>query len=180
MHDGPTFPSESDQFGGYTVGYGQQKGQFRVFVLAGLGIALSVAAFYSGSELLLALGVAALGTAYYFFPLIESDRTRLGANQYGIFIEGLGLIGWRSIERIDTAHIAVRTMMTHELQIMLSQPLQKALLADWRKIPFYRLLMRLPWTMSQGNLIRINLEPFADPPDEIERTLKRMQRYYRS
>ena len=62
------------------------------------------------------------------------DRPRLGANQYGIFIEGLGLIGWRSIEKIDTVHIAVRTMMTHELQIKLSQPLEQALLADWRKM----------------------------------------------
>lgn len=166
--------------GGYTVNYGREKGQFRVFVLSAIGIAFSIAAFYTGSELLLAFGAAALGTAYYFFPLIETSRSRLGANQYGVFIEGLGLIGWRSIETIETVNIAVRTMMTHELQIKLARPLEKALLADWRKLPLYRLLMRLPWTMSHNNTIRVNLEPFADGPDEIERTLKRMQRYYRS
>lgn len=165
---------------GYTICYGKEKGQFRVFILAGAGILLSIAAFYQGSEILLALGVGALGAAYYFFPLIESDRPRLGANQYGIFIEGLGLIGWRSVENIETVHIAVRTLMTHEIQIKLSQPLEHALLADWRKMAFYRLLMRLPWTMGHNNTIRINLEPFDDPPDEIERTLKRMQRHYRS
>ncbi|KUO64670.1 MAG: hypothetical protein APF80_09725 [Alphaproteobacteria bacterium BRH_c36] len=165
---------------GYTVRYGKEKGQFRVFILAGAGILLCIAAFYQGSEILLGIGIAALGAAYYFFPLIESDRPRLGANQYGIFIEGLGLIGWRSVENIETVHIAVRTMMTHELQIKLSQPLEQALLADWRKMAFYRLLMRLPWTMSHNNTIRINLEPFDDPPDEVERTLKRMQRHYRS
>lgn len=173
-------PSDIRDFGGYTVRYGHEKGQFRVFVLSAIGIAFSVSAFYMGSEILLAIGVAALGTAYYFFPLIESERPRLGANQYGVFIEGLGLIGWRSIEDISTVHIAVRTMMTHELQIKLTQPLEGALLADWRRMPIYRLLMRLPWTMSHNNTIRVNLEPFADPPDEIERTLKRMQRHYRS
>ncbi len=165
---------------GYTVGYGAEKGQFRVFILTAAGIAFSVAAFYTGSEILLAIGVAALGTAYYFFPLIETHRSRLGANQYGIFVEGLGLIGWRSIENIDTVGIAIRTMMTHELQIRLNQPLEKALLADWRKLPLYRLLMRLPWRMSHNNTILVDLEPFADPPDEVARTLKRMQRFYRS
>ncbi|MBU2580995.1 MAG: hypothetical protein KJ622_04675 [Alphaproteobacteria bacterium] len=165
---------------GYTVRYGRDKGQFRVFILAGAGILFCVAAFYQGSELLLALGVAALGAAYYFYPLIETERPRLGANQYGIFVEGLGLIGWRAVENIETVHIAVRTLMTHELQIKLSQPLERALVADWRKMAFYRLLMRLPWKMSHNNTVRINLEPFDDTPDEIERTLKRMQRHYRS
>ena len=169
-----------DDANGYTVRYGKEKGQFRVFILAGAGIVFSIAAFYRGSEVLLALGLAALGAAYYFFPLIETGRLRLGANQYGIFIEGLGLIGWRSVENIETVHIAVRTIMTHELQIKLSQPLERALVADWRNMAYYRLLMRLPWTMSHNNTIRINLEPFDDPPDEIERTLKRMQRHYRS
>ncbi len=173
-------PSDIREFGGYTVRYGHEKGQFRVFVLSAIGIAFTVSALYMGSILLLAIGIAALGTAYYFFPLIESDRPRLGANQYGVFIEGLGLIGWRSIGKIDMVHIAVRTMMTHELQIKLTQPLSQALLVDWRGMPIYRLLMRLPWIMSHDNTIRVNLEPFADPPDEIERTLKRMQRHYRS
>ena len=173
---GAGVPKESS---GYALRYGQEKGQFRVFILTALGLGFSVAAFYAGSEVLLAIGIAALGTAYYFFPLIETDRSRLGANQYGIFIEGLGLIGWRSISNIETVHIAVRTMMTHELQIKLSEPLERALLTDWRQMPFYRLLMRLPWTMTHTNTIRVNLEPFADPPDEIERTLKRMMRFYR-
>lgn len=166
--------------GGYTVHYGREKGQFRVFVLSGVGIAFTAVAFYVGSELMLTLGIAALGTAYYFLPLIESSRARLGANQYGIFVEGLGLVGWRSIEKIEKIHIAVRTIMTYELQITLKQPVEKALLADWRKMSVFRLLMRLPWTMGHNNVIRISLEPFDDPPDEIERTLKRMQRFYRS
>lgn len=169
-----------EDWGGYTVGYGREKGQFRVFVLSAIGIVLSLAAFAWGSEIVLAIGVAALGTAFYFYPLIETEKPRLGANQYGIFIEGLGLIGWRSIREIETVSIAVRTMITHELQIRLDTPLERALVADWRRLPLHRLLMRLPWTMSHNNTIRINLEPFADAPDEIERTLKRMQRYYRS
>jgi hypothetical protein len=39
--------------------------------------------------------------------------------------------------------------------------------------------MRLPWTMSYDNIVRINLQPFAPPADEIARTVQRMWQYYR-
>ena len=54
-----------------------------------------------------------------------------------------------------------------------------ALLVDWRRLPIWRLLMRLPWTMGYDNIVRIDLQPFAPPPDEIIRTMQRMWRYYR-
>jgi hypothetical protein len=58
--------------------------------------------------------------------------------------------------------------------------LSNALVADWRKQPFHRSLMRLPWSMGASNVVRVNLEPFNQPPEEIERTLVRLWRYYRS
>jgi hypothetical protein len=66
-----------------------------------------------------------------------------------------------------------------ELHIKLKQPVNRALLVDWRRLPIWRLLMRLPWTMGYDNIVRINLQPFAAPPDEIIRTMQRMWRYYR-
>jgi hypothetical protein len=68
----------------------------------------------------------------------------------------------------------------HELQIVLNAPLTGALVADWRKQPSWRKLMRLPWRMSHTNMVRINVEPFDQPPDTIHRTFLRMWRYYRS
>jgi hypothetical protein len=41
-------------------------------------------------------------------------------------------------------------------------------------------LMRLPWRMSHDRIVRVNLEPFDQPPDAIHRTFLRMWRYYRS
>ena len=55
-----------------------------------------------------------------------------------------------------------------------------ALVVDWRKQPRWRLLMRLPWRMSHDKILRVNLEPFDQPPDAIHRTFLRMWRYYRS
>ena len=104
---------------------------------------------------------------------------RLGANQYGLFIDGFGLLGWRAISDITLVTYSVRTLEMEELHIKLKQPVSSALLADWRRLPIWRLLMRLPWTMGYDNIVRINLQPFALPADEICRTIQRMWRFYR-
>jgi hypothetical protein len=66
-----------------------------------------------------------------------------------------------------------------ELHIKLKQPLASALMADWRRLAIWRLLMRLPWAMTYDNIVRINLQPFAPPAEDITRTIERMWRYYR-
>jgi hypothetical protein len=104
----------------------------------------------------------------------------MGANQYGIFIQGLGLIRWRAIERIELVEVAVRASTIHELQIALKERLSSALVADWRQQRFYRSLMRLPWSMARTNVVGINLEPFNKEPEEVHRTLLRLWKHYRS
>jgi hypothetical protein len=137
------------------------------------------AAFVTGNSVWLALGVAAAGVTYYNVPLLER-RPIVGANQYGIFIQGLGLIRWSAIDRIDLVEIAVRASTIHELQIGLKTRLSSALVADWRKLPVSRSLMRLPWSMARSNVVGVNLEPFDTEPDDIHRTLLRLWRHYRS
>jgi hypothetical protein len=166
--------------GGYSVAYDRGEAQFPVYVLAVLAAVLLAAAWVTDSPLWLALGIAATAVAYYNFPLLETGRPTLGANEYGIFIQGFGIIGWRAIDRIDLVLIAVRASTVHELQIGLNMRLSSALVADWRKLAFWRSLMRLPWSMGYSNVVRVNLEPFDQPPDEIHRTLLRMWRHYRS
>lgn len=171
--------NESD-VSGYTVAYGRDETQFPIYVMLIAAAVFLFASFYTGWALLFAIGAIAGGVAYYNFPLLETGRPRLGANQYGIFIEGFGVIRWRAIERIDLVPIAVRVMTINELQIALKMPLQSALIADWRKMPWHRLLMRLPWTMTHDNVVRVNLDPFDREPEDIHRSLLRMFRYYRS
>lgn len=168
-----------DNAEGFTVRYDAAKGWPRVYLMLAAGVALCAAGFVQGSEILVALGLAGLATAYYFYPLVEARRTRLGANEYGIFIEGFGLIAWRSIRKVDLISTFVRTIEMHELRVQLNQPVSQALLADWRRMPFYRLLMRLPWIITADNTIHIALEPFAQPPQTIHRTLEGMWRHYR-
>ena len=85
-----------------------------------------------------------------------TGRPTIGANQYGIFIQAFGLIRWRAIEGIHLVQIAERAMTVHELRIVLNAPLGSALVADWRKQPIYRLLMRLPWCMGHSGVVRVD------------------------
>lgn len=168
------------EMSGCTFAYARDETQFPVYVLAIVAAVLLAVFLAGGAIVALILGVIAAAAAYYNFPLLETGRPRLGANQYGVFIEGFGILRWRAIKRIDLVPIAVRAMTVHELQIALDQPLPSALVADWRRMPFYRLLMRLPWTMTHDNVIRVKLDPFDHTPADIHRTLSRMWRYYRS
>ena len=166
--------------GGYSVSYGREDVAFPVYVISVLAAVFLGAAYFTGLTIWLALGVAAAGFAYYNIPLLETGRPTMGANQYGIFIQAFGLIRWRAIDKIDLISIAERDTTINEIQIGLKVTLSSALVTDWRKQPFYRSLMRLPWSMTPANVIRVRLDTFNHPADEIHRTLLRMWRYYRS
>ena len=165
--------------GGYSVAYSRDDTDFPVY-LAGFAAAIFLAlAFFNAQTLWIGPAVAAAGIAYYNFPLLEGGPI-LGANQYGVFIQGFGLIRWRAIKAIDLVPVPDRAATVHELRIALSTSFSSALVADWRKLPVYRSFMRLPWSMGSDNVIRVYVEPFDHPPDEVHRTLVRMWRYYRS
>ena len=166
--------------GGYSVAYVREDIYFPVYISAALAAVFCTAAWITGAIYWLLPAVAAASFTYYNIPLLETGRPTIGANQYGIFIQAFGLIRWRAIEYIGLAEIAERAMTVHELQIVLNAPLGSALVADWRKQPNYRRLMRLPWRMDHNGVVRVNVEPFDQPADEIHRTFLRMLRYYRS
>jgi hypothetical protein len=166
--------------GGYSVAYQRDDTSFPVYVTAALAAMLFTAGWITGALYWVALAVMATGFTYYNIPLLETGRPTIGANQYGIFIQAFGLIRWRAIARIELVQIAERATTVHELQLVLDVPLGSALVADWRKQPVYRLPMRLPWCMDHTGVVRVNLDPFDQPADQIHRTFLRMWRYYRS
>lgn len=171
---------QQQDISGYTVSYSRDEASFPVYVAASIAAILITSGLYKANPVLFGLGLVAGAFAYYNWPLAEVGRPRIGANQYGVFIEGFGLIAWRAIDKIDLVEIAVRAQTSNELQISLKQPLKSALIADWRRMPLYRQLMRLPWTMTYSNMVRITLDAFDKEPGDIHRTFLRMWRHYRS
>ena len=172
-------PVSQDDMHGYTVAYEREEIQFPVYVVAFVGACLATIGIAMDNVILIALALMALGFAYYNFPLLETGKPRIGAGQYGIFAEGLGIISWRAIKEINLLPIDIRGAMSNELRITLSEPLEKALLADWRQRPIHRMLMRLPWGTTADNGLRIPLDVFDEPAGEISDHFTRMMKFYR-
>lgn len=163
---------------GYTIGYASGKGFVRVYLASGLALAFATAAYQTGNNIAIILAAAFAVVAFYNYPLIEADDARIGANEYGLFIEGFGLIAWRGIANLRISSRAVRSIEINELEITLSRPLAGAVIADWRKLPYHRLLMRLPWRMPSDDKVLVDLEPFAAEPPRILSEIQRRKRYF--
>lgn len=164
---------------GYTVGYDQEEVHFPIYAMTALAVAMFLAAIFKGIPILAAVGLLPAAVAYYNLPLLESGRPRVGSGQYGLFIEGLGLISWRAVDNIDTIELIERTGTSHDLIISLKTPIPEALLADWRARPLLRRPMRLPWRLASKTEIRISLDVLDKPAAEIKDTFVRMWRYNR-
>jgi len=164
---------------GYTVAYEREEIQFPVYVVGLIGAVMATIGVAIDNIFLIALSLFAFGFAYYNFPLLETGKPRIGAGQYGIFAEGLGIIAWRSIKQIELVPVDIRGSTSNELRITLEDTLDRALIADWRRRPFYRYLMRLPWTLAASDMIRVPLDVFDRPADEIMHSFTRMMGFFR-
>jgi hypothetical protein len=171
-------PVSQDDMHGYTVAYEREEIQFPVYVVGFIGAVLATVGFALGNVVLIALSLFAFGFAYYNYPLLETGKSRIGAGQYGIFAEGLGILAWRSIKQIEMVPVDIRGAISNELRITLSDPLGRALIVDWRKRPLHRFLMRLPWTTGPEGVIRVPLDVFDHPADEITHTFTRMMTFF--
>ncbi len=90
------------------------------------------------------------------YPLLETGRTRLAASRYGLFVEGLGVLNWQAVERLDLIPVVVRAISYRELE-----------------------LMRQPASVTSRNTIRIPLEIFDCPARDIYESFVRVWRYNR-
>ena len=85
------------------------------------------------------------------YPLLETGRTRLAASRYGLFVEGLGVLNWQAVERLDLIPVVVRAISYRELE-----------------------LMRQPASVTSRNTIRIPLEIFDCPARDIYESFVRV------
>lgn len=164
---------------GYTIGYDQDDIHFPIYAMTALAVGLIAAGILKGVPILSVVGLLPAAVAYYNLPLLERGRPRIGSGQYGVFIEGLGLVSWRAVESIETLELVERTGHSTDLVIKLKKPVEAALLADWRARPLLRRAMRLPWRMQSKTEIRIPLDVLDRPATEIKDTFVRMWRFNR-
>jgi hypothetical protein len=167
-------------FDGFTAAYDADELQFPVWVLLILTAVLFYASIAERSGVLMLLCLFPGCFAFHNFPLLETGKTRLAASQDSLFIEGLGRIGWSFVKSITLAEVVVRGSAYKEADIALAAPLTTALMEDRRNMKFYRRLMRKPFYLKSGLTIRVPLEIFNRPPEDIIGSLMRIWIYNRA
>lgn len=174
----PAMASFSDKyFHGFVVAYDREEIQFPVYVIAIGGALLLAAAVMKENIIFLIFAVTLACAAYYNFPLLETGRTRLAASRYGLFVEGVGVLSWQAVERLDLIPVVVRAISYLELEVVLNRPLIRSLIFDGRSMPLHRLMMRHPAWITPRNTIRIPLEIFDRPARDIYESFVRVWRY---
>lgn len=161
----------SDRF---ATGFNSSTGELFVYgalVVAAVGVAASLIRGEPGFFAASAVGII---SAFYFYPFLNTKHAQLGANSRGLYVAGLGLFGWNSIEDILVVHIAVRTVEKSELRVTFNCPIEKALLVPDEVGP-WRAFMARHWSVRGDGVLRVRLEHLRASSEQIDSELTRLR-----
>lgn len=167
--------SETATTGQFATGFKKATGELFVYgalFAAGVGV---VAALLQGEPGFFVVTLGGLLSAFYFYPFIDTKNAQLGADSRGLYVGGLGVLGWTSIESIEVVRIAVRTVEKAELRITFNRPVTEALLVP-DDVGFLRQFMSRQWSLKGDNLLTVQLVHLRNSAETIETELNRYQR----
>ena len=158
----------------FAVGYNPSGGEIYVYGGASLVVIGCIITAVQGHPAALLLSLVGLGSTFYYRPLMEARRAQLGASMQGLYVERIGVIGWRAIADIDMVETYIRTMRFTRLVVTLSMPLDKAVVqpevtATWRRYTSKN------WTLK-GNVLEIKLDTLRADPEVVLRRVKALQK----
>lgn len=123
-------------------------------------------AFLTGTPFLVILGIAAACIAYFYSPYLRKDDPPMVIENRGIYVSGIGLIGWDAIEEVAYKTFAVRTLLNPTLIITLRRPLPTGLV-EQDEPSFPNRFLAKCWRMEKEKTIKVPLQPFEQPHDTI-------------
>ncbi|MEM1284629.1 MAG: hypothetical protein AAGH43_04525 [Pseudomonadota bacterium] len=136
-------------------------------VVGALGV---LAWLVQGQPVFLLMSPIGLAVSFYFYPLIEKGVVRIGADQRGLFFEGLGIVPWEAVTAVHHQKRALRSLRLHTLFVELSDT-PAAVVTEPSPLPFWRQFMAKAWK-SHGTVITAELHPLAkDPANLVDRLL---------
>lgn len=159
----------------FATGFSSLTGELFVYgalFMAGICV---LAVLLRGQPGFFAGALAGLMSAFYFYPFIDTKNAQLGADARGLYVGGLGMIGWRAIEDFQIVRTAVRTVEKAELRVRLNTPLQEALVMQ-DEVSWWRRLMARNWWVKGNDEVTVRLEHLRSTPDEIEAEINRLSR----
>lgn len=158
----------------FAVGYNPSGGEIYVYGGASLVVIGCLITAVQGNPAALLLSLIGLGSTFYYRPLMEPRRAQLGASMQGLYVERIGIIGWRAIADIDMFETYIRTMRFTKLIVTLSLPLDKAVVQP-DVIPSWRRYTSKNWSLK-GNRLEIKLDTLRADPEVVLRRVKAFQK----
>ncbi len=159
--------------------YQRQAGEMMVYGGTFFGLFFLLGGFMSGTWGLFALSAAMLGAAFYFYPMIRTERAQLRVESKGFYLDGLGWLPWTAIRDFRLYDRSVRTIRNAHLELHLAAPAADILMPEDRP-DSVRTMMATVWSLKKGadgvanSKVVIKLEPLHASPEEI---LAAMRRY---
>ncbi|MEM6710715.1 MAG: hypothetical protein AAF590_00345 [Pseudomonadota bacterium] len=129
-----------------------------------------LAYFVQGNPIFLWMCPIGLVVSAHFYPLIEKGVVRLGADNRGMFFEGLGVVPWGAIKRVHHTQRALRTLRLHTMMVELTDAPENVVI-DPNPFPAWKRFMAKAWK-AHGAVITVELHPLAkDPVNLVDQLL---------
>ncbi|TYC52778.1 hypothetical protein FMN50_16415 [Rhodobacterales bacterium] len=155
----------------FTVSFNSTQSKGIVFGSLAIGIMFAAIGLIADIPLLILAAAAPLASAYWYYPMIETGRPQLGANEDGLYVERIGFIDWGAIRMTDVKRKKVRNVVEQiHLDVLLTRSMEAAV-NKGQTTPLWKKYMMRNWKRTKREhgreLIAIDLRTLDADPDEI-------------
>lgn len=154
------------------VSYGKKTAETMVYGASAIAALTFFIAFLTGTPFLVILGVVAACVAFFYSPYMRKDDPPLVIENRGIYLSGIGVIGWDAMEQVAYKTFAVRTLLNPTLLIKLKKPLPSGLV-EKDKPSFPARYLAKCWRIEKETTIKVPMQPFEQPHDTIVEAVDR-------
>jgi hypothetical protein len=131
-----------------------------------LAVVLAIAAQGGGGAALWVAAALALLIALHNWPLSRQLATALSVSDYGFFLDGLGLVAWKSIKEARVEERKLGKIALPELVLDVDEAALKAVMSAAPAASLRRLQYRA-WRVAKGHLLRVDLQPLGVDPQAL-------------
>lgn len=174
----PWMPEGESAPEAFSIGYDRSRVEPLVYgsllfaaTLMGVGMA-------SGAWIASLASLPVFASVYWNYPFSER-KPQLAASEAGLQIEGLGVVPWRAITRIELFETSVRSITLYQLHIQLKAPVSTCVVQTGKPL-LIRKFMRRSWSILKTDrnpeVLRIDTHLLQCSPQRLLERLRQFQR----
>ncbi|WP_425062355.1 hypothetical protein [Pyruvatibacter mobilis] len=162
----------------FATTYQRQAGEMMVYGGTFFGLFFLLGGVMSSVPGLYLLAIVMLAAAFYFFPMVRTEKAQLKVEPKGLYLDGMGWLPWTGIRNVRIYDRSVRTIRNAHLELTLAAPIEEIVISEDKEDPL-RDLMTKVWSPKRGEdgraatVVVVKLEPLRASPEEILAAIRR-------